>query len=130
MYDQGIGRSIWYAEKADINKIRSKIETFATGRHADLWRGVGIAVAYVGGCDDEDLKTLFRYASADCSQLACGAALAARSRTRANSMTDDTDRCSRLWFELAAGTDTIANENVYCDWIKQIEETLSNSFEK
>ena len=130
MYDQGIGRSIWYTQKADIHKIRNKIETFVTGRHADLWRGVGIAVAYVGGCDDEDLKTLFRYASANCSQLACGAALAARSRTMANTMTEDTERCSRLWFALTADATAIANEDVYCIWIKQIEDTLSESFEK
>jgi enediyne biosynthesis protein E3 len=130
MYDQGIGRSIWYTEKADIHKIRSKIEIFATGRHADLWRGVGIAVAYVGGCDDADLKMLFEYASTNSFQLACGAALAARSRTMANTMTADTDRCSRLWFALTTDTDIITNEDAYCNWIKQIEETLSEGFEK
>jgi hypothetical protein len=129
MYDQGIGRSIWYTEKADIHKICSKIETFASSRHADLWRGVGIAVAYVGGCDDEDLKTLFRYASTNSFQLACGAALAARSRTMANTMTADTDRCSRLWFALSADATATANEDVYCDWIKQVEERLATSFE-
>jgi hypothetical protein len=130
IYDQGIGRSIWYTEKADIHKIRSKIETFVNSRHADLWRGVGIAVAYVGGCDDADLKTLLKYASTNAVQLACGAALAARSRTMANTMTEDTDRCSRLWFTLIADGAAIANEDVYCNWIKQIEENLSNSFEK
>jgi len=130
MYDQGLGRSIWYTEKADIHKISSKIETFATGRHADLWRGVGIAVAYVGGCTDTDLKALWNYASANGFQLACGAALAARSRGMANTMTTDTDRCSRLWYELSADTPAITNEDAYCNWIKQIEETLSDSFEK
>jgi hypothetical protein len=129
MYDQGIGRSIWYTQKAEIHKIRSKIETFASSRHADLWRGVGIAVAYVGGCDNADLKTLLKYASANCFQLACGAALAARSRTMANTMTEDTNRCARLWFALTADATAIANEDVYCIWIKQIEERLATSFE-
>jgi enediyne biosynthesis protein E3 len=129
MYDQGIGRSIWYTEKADIHKIRSKIETFATERRADLWRGVGIAVAYVGGCDDADLKTLLQYAATNGFQLACGAALAARSRTMANTMTADTNRCSRLWYALTTDTAAIANEDVYCNWIKQIEEQLAISFE-
>jgi len=126
MYDQGIGRSIWYTQKADIHMIRSKIETFAANRHADLWRGVGIAVAYVGGCDDADLKTLFKYASTNCFQLACGAALAARSRTMANTMTADTDRCSRVWF----GLSITGNEEVYINWMMYIEDALSNSFEK
>jgi hypothetical protein len=96
MYDQGLGRSIWYTEKADIHKIYNKIETFAAGRHADMWRGVGIAVAYVGGCDDADLKILLQHAATNGFQLACGAALATRSRTMANTMTEDTYRCSRL----------------------------------
>jgi enediyne biosynthesis protein E3 len=128
MYDQGVGRSIWYTQKADIHKISSKIESFKASRHADLWRGVGIAVAYVGGCDDADLKTLWQYAAANSFQLACGAALAARSRTMANTMTADTDRCSRLWFALT-GDAAIENENNYCNWMMQIEEALSNSFE-
>jgi hypothetical protein len=130
MYDQGIGRSIWYTEKADIHKMHSKIETFAADRHANLWRGIGIAVAYVGGCNDEDLKTLLKYAAANGFQLACGAALAARSRTMAKTMTADTDCCSRLWFGLTADAHIITNEDGYCNWIKQIEETLSDSFEK
>ena len=139
MYDQGIGRSIWYTEKADIHKICSTIETFAANRQADLWRGVGIAVAYVGGCDDEDLKTLLQYAAANGFQLACGAALAARSRTLANTMTDDTNRCSRLWFALtatdvqatafvSANTLSTTAEERYCDWIKKIEERLAAGF--
>lgn len=128
MYNQGIGRSIWYTEKADINKICSTIETFAADRHADLWRGVGIAVAYVGGCDDANLKTLLQYAASNGFQLACGAALAARSRTMANAMTADTDRCCRLWFSLTADTAAIANEDVYCNWIMQIEEQVAAGF--
>lgn len=129
MYDQGIGRSIWYTQKADIHKIHNKIGTFATGRHADLWRGVGIAVAYVGGCADEDLKTLLKYAATNAVQLAYGAALAARARAMANTMTEDSDRCSRLWFALAADTAASTSEEIYCNWIKQIEEQLATSFE-
>jgi hypothetical protein len=128
MYYQGVGRSIWYSQKADIYKISSKIENFATGRHADLWRGVGIAVAYVGGCTDTELKALWKYASVNCFQLACGAALAARSRNMANTMTTDTDRCSRLWYELSADPAEAANEKIYGDWIKQIEERLAAGF--
>lgn len=141
MYDQGVGRSFWYTTNDDINKIRSKIENFPAGRQPDLWRGVGIAVAYVGGCDEETLKTLVHYAATNSLQLACGAALAANSRMQANTMTTDTDHCSRLWFMLTAGeaniffpdpvdTAGIGNEAAYLNWITQIEEGLSNSFEK
>lgn len=129
MYYQGVGRSIWYTEKTDIHHICSKIESFAAERHADLWRGVGIAVAYVGGCDDADLKTLLQQAATNGFQLACGAALAARSRTIANTMTADTNRCSRLWYTLTVDDTVIINEDAYCNWIKQIEERIAAGFE-
>ncbi|MBK7307926.1 MAG: DUF1702 family protein [Chitinophagaceae bacterium] len=91
--------------------------------------GVGIAVAYVGGCDDADLKTLLQQAATNGFQLACGAALAARSRTIANTMTADTDRCSRLWYTLTVDDTVIINEDAYCKWIKQIEERVAAGFE-
>ncbi len=139
MYDQGLGRSLWYSCQADIDKVRTKIESFSRERQADLWRGIGIAVAYVGGCDDEYLQTLLKYAVPNSVQLACGAALAARSRMYAKTMTPDTNRCSRLWFALTAGETNIFssvrvtvaevdNETVYINWIKQIEQGLANSF--
>lgn len=139
IYDQGVGRSLWYTNNADIDKIRIKVAGFPASRHSDLWRGVGIAVAYVGGCDDGTLKTLLQYAATNSIQLTCGAALASRSRMEANTMTADTDHCSRLWFELTAGEvnmfsldpldpATLQNEAVYFNWITQIEEGLANSF--
>ena len=140
LYDQGVGRSLWYSCNTDINKVRSKVEHFPASRHGDLWRGVGIAVAYAGGCDEDTLKTLLEYAGKNRVQLACGSALAAKSRMEANSMTADTDRCSRLWFSLTASEtnmfsldpgnpDTIGNEKAYMNWVMQIEEGLANSFE-
>lgn len=128
LYYQGIGRSIWYTEKADVHAICSKIETFAADRHADLWRGVGIAVAYVGGCDDADLKLLVQYAGANSFQLACGAALAARARSMANTMTSDTDGCSRLWYSLIIDLDNNRNEEFYLDWVTENEDQLIAKF--
>ncbi len=140
MYDQGVGRSLWYTSSADIIKIHSVIKSFPAIRQASLWRGIGIAVAYVGGCDDETLKTLLQYASINRIQLTYGAALASRSRLEANTMTTDTDHCSRLWFTLTtseANMDSLdpanpvmnENEEVYFNWIKQVEESLANSFD-
>lgn len=140
LYDQGLGRSLLYTCNADINKIKKTIETFSAKRHAALWRGTGIAVGYVGGCTDKVLKNIFDYAGEHGVQLACGAALAAKSRIDANSMTTDTDRSSRLWFTLAGEAVKIfsvipenvaANyerEDFYNCWIKQIEEGLTERF--
>jgi hypothetical protein len=128
MYDQGIGRSLWYSCRADIDKIKNKIEGFPAERQAALWRGMGIAVAYVGGCDNAYLESLWQHAGANRIQLANGAALAARSRRMANTMTSDTDHCSRFWFTLGADISGYTNEDAYDNWINQIEERLSGSF--
>ena len=140
LYDEGLGRSLLYSCNADIDKIKKTIETFSAKRQAALWRGMGIAVGYVGGCTDKLLKNIFDYAGEHGVQLACGAALAAKSRMDANSMTTDTDRCSRLWFTLAGEAvkmfsvipeDVATNydrEDFYNCWIKQIEEGLTERF--
>jgi hypothetical protein len=108
MYDQGVGRSLWYTCSTDIVKIRSIIESFPAVRRPSLWRGIGIAVAYVGGCDDDILKTLLQYAATNRIQLTYGAALALRSRIEANTLTTDTAHCSRLWF-----THTASEANIF-----------------
>lgn len=139
MYDQGVGRSLWYSCRADVHKVKNKIEAFPPERQAALWRGMGIAVAYVGGCDEAYLRTLWQYAGGNSIQLAYGAALAARSRMKAGTMTTDTDRCSRLWFICSAGapnefsaetgdTAGAGNEAGYINWINQIENSLADSF--
>lgn len=140
-YDQGIGRSLWYTCDAEPIKVKDKIEHFPVSRQADLWRGIGIAVAYVGGCDEEKLRTLLEYVTINRIQLAYGAALAVKSRMEANSMNVDTDRCARLWYSLTAKSsnislknsvenDTSFNEKAFTDWMLQVEEGLvNNSFE-
>ncbi len=137
MYDQGVGRSLWYTCSADIIKIRSLIKSFPGVRQASIWRGIGIAVAYVGGCDDDTLRTLLQYAATNCIQLTYGAALALRSRIEANTLTTDTAHCSRLWFSYTASEANIfssdlanpvtdVNEQLYFNWIKQVDEGLAN----
>jgi len=138
IYDQGVGRSIWYTAKTDILKIQSMIETFPVNRQPGLWRGIGIAVAYVGGCTESELKTLWQGAGINGNQLAIGAALAAKSRMQAHTITGDTERCSLLWFTLAGDSNIFPSnpaknadgefENRYLNWITEIEERLANSY--
>ena len=119
-YDQGVGRSLWYTEGADIHRTRTSLGAFAPDRQADLWRGVGIAVAYVGGCAEAELRALFELAGNHGIQLARGAALAAKSRTAANTMTDDTSACSRLWFALSNG-----DVGSWAEWVEKNERELA-----
>src|SRR6478609_9132023 len=58
-YDQGIGRSMWSICKGDSEKISNLIQGFPPLRQPDLWRGVGIACSFVGGCSESTLNALF-----------------------------------------------------------------------
>jgi hypothetical protein len=83
-FDQGLGRSLWFIEGADVSRIPEIIAAFPQSRHADLWSGIGIACAYAGGANRQSLKTL-RASSGRCkAQLAQGVVFAAEARRRAN----------------------------------------------
>ena len=101
-YDQGMGRSLWYSCNANIEKIKNIMESFSGDRQSFMWKGLGIAVAYVGGCDDRLLSEIFKTANEHSVQLALGAALAVNSRIKAGTEAIETERCSKLWSALAA----------------------------
>ncbi len=90
VFDQGLGRSLWFVEGADVTKISHTIATFPSTRHADLWSGVGLACAYAGGVDESQIVTLHTAAGSHQPCLAQGAAFAAKARQRAGNPTDHT----------------------------------------
>ncbi len=132
-YYQGIGRSLWYISKGDAPKTNELLSSFPSERHSDMWRGVGIAVAYVGGCDEETINSLSRFSDNYKSQLACGAALASRSRIQAGSLTAGVvpiaiGMCCHILCNCSA--DEVAQITIdaecgdYFQWLQQIEEKL------
>jgi hypothetical protein len=84
VFDQGLGRSLWFVEGAYVAKIPHTIAAFSPPRHADLWSGVGLACAYAGGVDASAIATLRTAAGSFQSCLAQGAAFAAKARQHAN----------------------------------------------
>ena len=101
-YDQGVGRSIWYFCKGECSKIAVTVAAFPSYRHEDLWRGIGIACAYVGGYDETLLKQLSILSSTHSAQLAIGAALVARTRAEANSHTRYINMACLAWCDCSA----------------------------
>ncbi|MES2513378.1 MAG: DUF1702 family protein [Bacteroidota bacterium] len=101
-YDQGIGRSIWYSCKGDIQKVREMISTFTTDRQSSLWVGIGVACSYVGGCNRDLLKLLQIIAGTYHDELAIGTILAARSRILANSRLSDVELACQTLCKLSA----------------------------
>ena len=132
-YYQGIGRSLWYGSKGEVARIPEMISVFPAEYHSDLWRGVGIACSYVGGCDEIDLKTLFSLSLNNYKQLAIGAALVARSRIQAKTITIDIELNCRIWcnfspeeaMQLTISTEPVSvlkTEDSFILWIKNMEK--------
>src|SRR5438270_5043658 len=73
LFDQGMGRGIWFLTGADADRIAATVAAFSPDRQADLWGGVGFACAYAGGVDRVAIETLRAEADAYRPHLARGA---------------------------------------------------------
>ncbi|MDZ8187172.1 MAG: DUF1702 family protein [Nostoc sp. ChiSLP02] len=80
VFDQGLGRSIWLVDCADVNRIAKTISAFPTTRQADLWGGIGYACASIGGAERSTLEALGEVADDYVFELAKGASCAAKFR--------------------------------------------------
>lgn len=136
VFDQGLGRSMWFVKGADVAAVASAINAFSFVRREDLWSGVGLACAYAGGCSPVAIESLRVAAGEHLPALAQGVAFAAKTRERAanlNSHTETTCRviCGHSAEQLAAITDT-ALENLpeehglpaYEQWRRRIQNNI------
>ena len=97
VYAQGVGRSLWYLSKGNLDKLSELLAALPQTWLKDLWRGVGIASTYVGGGDLQHWQNLWQHAAAFQPQLAAGAALAVKSRVDADTSDATIDNNSLLW---------------------------------
>lgn len=136
-YDQGLGRSIWYSCLGNIIKCKEVIDSFPPARQADLWRGLGIACVYVGGCDEKILTEIYSLAGEHQTQLLVSVSLVAKGRFQSNTIMPDTELACKLWCNLSANeivatinkliVDT--TETGYEKWIKEIEKQFQLALE-
>jgi hypothetical protein len=91
VFDQGLGRSLWFVDGADVERIAGTIGAFPPARRADLWSGAGLAAAYAGGVDRAELVRLRELAGAAWDHVAQGAAFAAEARLRAGNHVPHTE---------------------------------------
>ena len=138
-FDQGIGRALYYNSKGMIDKIPAKISSFPETRQADLWRGVGMACIYVGGCDEKMFNDLFSLARKYAGQLTVSAALVSSARNDAESVTPYVHSACTYWcrcrfenvIDVTARTASILpqNDNAYKEWMLAIADQLSTAGE-
>ena len=137
VFDQGLGRSMWFVKGADVAAVASAINAFPPARRDDLWSGVGLACAYAGGCGRAAIQSLRAAATGHLPALSQGVAFAAKARQRAASLNSHTETVCRVMCghsadEAAAITDAalkdLGAENgvpAYEVWRRRIQNKLA-----
>jgi hypothetical protein len=136
VFDQGLGRSLWFVCGADVERIAATIAGFEPARRADLWSGAGLACAYAGGVPRDAIEALRSLAGGHAAELAQGAAFAAKARERAGNPAEHTEAacrvlCGRSAASAAAVTDeALASllqggaEPAYDAWRRRVRSVL------
>lgn len=102
VFDQGLGRSLWFVECGNPERIQDRIYAFPSSRRSDLWSGVGLAATYAGGAGSGALEEIIRDAGPYRSHVSQGAAFAAKARLLAGNPTGETERACRIFCDLPA----------------------------
>lgn len=95
-FDHGLGRSLWFSQCAEPERISKMIMAFDLHRQADLWSGVGLACGYAGDLPENGLRLLLQRAGESSPQLAQGVAFAAKARQRAGNLMPFTELACRI----------------------------------
>lgn len=141
VFDQGLGRSLWFVQGMNPERIATSIAGFPRGRRGDLWSGVGLASAFAGGLPTAGLEELRHRAGDWLPHAGQGVAFAAKARLACDEGTPWLETacsvlCGASASELAAVTDrTLADlpddggslaaaEPAYETWRRQTREAL------
>jgi len=138
VFDQGLGRSLWFVKGADIARIHEAVFAFPAERRRDLWSGIGLACAYAGGIGQDEVQALCSAAGTARWHLAQGAAFAAKARQRAGNPAAHTDLACRIFSglsseEAAAVSDACLidlPQGAYALWRARIRAQLAGQNER
>jgi enediyne biosynthesis protein E3 len=141
VFDQGLGRSLWFVDGTDVERLTGTIGSFPAGRRPDLWSGAGLAAVYAGEVSEASLELLRTAAGACRPQLAQGAAFAAKARQRAGNATDYTGmatrklcgvsvtEAARLCDETLENLPATGPEPAYETWRRRIQHRFTKTFQ-
>ena len=91
IFYQGLGRSLWFIDGADVHRICRSISQLSPLYHNDAWSGVGLACAYAGGIAPAAIVELRQESGLHAGAVAQGAAFAAKARQLAENCAPHTD---------------------------------------
>lgn len=139
VFDQGMGRSIWFANGENVDQVTRMIATFPEARQADLWSGAAFACAYAGSpMERQALETLRAAADPYKSQLALAGAFAAKRRHGFGHITPHTELACQIFCGLSSeevahiandALENLPNNGVvplHKIWRERIEERLTS----
>ncbi|HKP83987.1 MAG TPA: DUF1702 family protein [Pyrinomonadaceae bacterium] len=110
VFDQGLGRSLWFVKGANVAAVANAIDNFPSERQEDLWSGVGLACAYAGGCGRAAIESLRVAVNEHLPAFAQGVAFAAKTRQRAANLNPHTETvCRLIWKDSAAAVAAITD---------------------
>lgn len=90
-FDKGVGRAVWGIGAGHPAAVAKFVRCFEKERHADLWQGVGLMLAYWGSCDATDLRHFLRFAGPNREDLQLGVAQATLMRMDSDEVVDFTE---------------------------------------
>jgi hypothetical protein len=137
LFDQGLGRCLWFASGALVDRVAALISTFPARRRVDLWSGVGMASSFAGGAQSSELELLREAAEPFALQLARGAAVAARGHLDAGHRSEHTElacqvfcglsgaQAARILEEARLNLPTDAAEPAYEIWRQRTQESFA-----
>lgn len=137
VFDQGLGRSMWFVKGANVAAVAHAINAFPLTRRGDLWSGAGLACAYAGGCSHAAIESLRVATKGHFAAFAQGVAFAAKTRQRAANLNSHTETvcrviCGRSAEAVAAITDDALQDlreerglPAYESWRRRIQNKLA-----
>src|SRR5256885_4223901 len=115
VFDQGMGRALWFVCGASAARVAGVIGGFAADRRGDLWAGAGLAATYAGGAEAGELELLLAAAAGYRAEVAQGAAFAAKARLRAGLATSHTGVAAEVFCGTSAPAAAAATDEALCD---------------
>lgn len=112
IFDQGLGRSLWFFSSCNPRMIANVISRFAHERQINLWAGIGLACAYAGSNNPEALYAIAELGATYSAAIAQGVTFAAKTRLHAGYIPEHSELacqilCQQSVAEAAATTDEV-----------------------
>ncbi len=95
-YDQGVGRALWFVAGGSTTDAIDLILAFPASRQGDLWSGLGLATAYAGPVDRDEIAGALQFAGASAEHYAQGVAFACEARVLAGHVPAHTEMAAHI----------------------------------